>query len=74
MRRPANGFVVLFAAALVSGCGPETPTAPPAETAQADPGLRPEFKGRTGTALKKKKKEPGIAKPKDTAVKPAPNL
>ena len=74
MRRPANRLIVLFAAALVSGCNPDPPNAPPAEIAPADPGVRPELKARTGLALKKKKKEPGNARPKDAAVKPNPNL
>ena len=74
MRRPANRLIVLFAAALVSGCNPDPANAPPAETAPADPGVRPEFKARTGLALKKKKKEPGNARPRESAVKADPNL
>jgi hypothetical protein len=59
MRRPANGLVVLFTAALVTGCTPGTSTPPPAEPATADVIPQPETKRIGVPAIKKKMKEPG---------------
>jgi hypothetical protein len=76
MKRHANGLAVLVAAALVSGCSPETPSPPVTETAQITPILPPEAKGRPGPAAKKKNKVlgPATAKSRDSAVKLDPNL
>lgn len=76
MKRHASGLAVLVAAALMSGCSPETPSAPPTQTAQISPSPQPEPKGRPGRAAKKKNKVlgPATAKGRDSAVKLDPNL
>ena len=71
MRRPANRLTVLFAASLLMGCTPETPT-PPEEPVKADANLQhAPIKEGVGAAFKKKKKEPGPGKAvREAAVKP----
>jgi hypothetical protein len=74
MRRIARRLAVLFAAALVMGCSPETSTPPPADAAGADLGPTPApTKRRVGAPIKKNKPVPaGI--PRASSVKPNPNL
>jgi hypothetical protein len=76
MRRIARRLAVLFAAALVIGCSPETSTPPRIEPADADVILKPDStKGRVGAATKKIKKPPGPSgMPKSSSVQPNPNL
>jgi hypothetical protein len=71
MRRPVNRLAVLFAASLLMGCTPEPPT-PPEEPAKADANLQHSpVKESVGSAVKKKKKEPGPGRAvRDAAVKP----
>ena len=74
MRRTASRLVILTAA-MLAGCSPENPKAPPPDVARVDPGIRPEPKGRGVPILKKRRRPPGPSiPPRDAAVAPNPDL